>query len=105
MINLHDNSNRREQRLDLSVVPGKNIGWFRLGSSVWDIINFLREQSRVIPSVDLKYTDESPIMTDLFLSLPANGINMRFDGPTQRLKSIEVNDFSKLRLTYQDSEV
>ncbi|RIB26842.1 hypothetical protein C2G38_2162196 [Gigaspora rosea] len=106
MINLqHDNSSRREQRLDLSIVPGKNLGWFRLGTSVWDIINFLREQSRVIPSVDLKYTDESPILTDLFLSLPANGINMRFDGPTQRLKSIEVNDFSKLRLTYQDSEV
>ncbi|CAG8559888.1 240_t:CDS:2, partial [Acaulospora colombiana] len=74
-------------------------------TSIWDIINFLREQSRVIPSVDLKYADESPVTTDLFLSLPANGINMRFDGLIQRLKAIEVYDFSKLRLTYQDSEV
>jgi hypothetical protein len=30
---------------------------------------------------------------------------MRFDGASQRLKSIQVSDFSKLRLTYQDSEV
>ncbi|CAG8695122.1 8248_t:CDS:1 [Acaulospora morrowiae] len=106
MTNVHDIPSRHEQqRLDLSIVPGKSLGWFRLGASIWDVINFLREQSRVIPSVDLKYAEESPIITDLFLSLPANGINMRFDGLIQRLKVIEVYDFSKLRLTYQDSEV
>ncbi|RGB28930.1 hypothetical protein C1646_714696 [Rhizophagus diaphanus] len=102
----HDAQSRREpQRLDLSIVPGKSLGWFRLGTSIWDIINFLREQLRIIPSVDLKYDDEAPISTDVFLSLPANGIHMRFDGASQRLKSIQVSEFSKLRLTYQDSEV
>ncbi|RIA92291.1 hypothetical protein C1645_765441 [Glomus cerebriforme] len=107
MLNLqHDAQGRRElQRLDLSIVPGKSLGWFRLGASIWDIINFLREQIRIIPSVDLKYDDEAPISTDVFLSLPANGIHMRFDGSSQRLKSVQVSDFSKLRLTYQDSEV
>ncbi|CAG8441338.1 1435_t:CDS:2 [Diversispora eburnea] len=103
--NTRDVQIRLEQRLDLSIVPGKSLGWFRLGTSIWDVINFLRKQSRVIPSVDLKYTDESPVTTDLFLSLSVNGMHLRFDGPTQRLKMIEVYDFSKLRLTYQDSEV
>jgi hypothetical protein len=34
MLNLqHDAQSRREpQRLDLSIVPGKSLGWFRLGS-------------------------------------------------------------------------
>ncbi|CAI2171113.1 2419_t:CDS:10 [Funneliformis geosporum] len=106
MFNLQDSQNRREpQRLDLSIVPGKSLGWFRLGTSIWDINNFIREQSRIIPSVDLKYDEEAPISTDIFLSLTANGIHMRFDSASQRLKSIQVSDFSKLRLTYHDSEV
>ncbi|CAH1757687.1 7217_t:CDS:10 [Entrophospora sp. SA101] len=101
MISLqHEASTLRDpQRLELTVVPGKS-----LGTSIWDMINFLREQSRVIPRVDLKYSEESPLSTDSFLTLPANGINMRFDAQSQRLKSVEVYDFSKLRLIYQDNE-
>src|SRR4051794_14773416 len=71
---------RELQRLDLAVAPGKSLGWFRLGTrilvivskllieahmistfkgtSIWDVINFLREQSRIIPSVDFMYSEE-----------------------------------------------
>ncbi|CAG8517869.1 12557_t:CDS:10 [Ambispora gerdemannii] len=96
---------REPHRLDLSIVPGKCLGWFRLGTSIWDVINSLRDQSRSMPSVDFKYSEESPLSIDLFISLPGNGMHLRFDAPTQRLKSIEVYDFSKVRLAYQDSEV
>ncbi|CAG8491376.1 5506_t:CDS:10 [Ambispora leptoticha] len=94
---------RESLRLDLSIVPGKSLGWFRLGTSIWDVINFLREQSRFMPSVDFKYSDVSPLSTDLYLSLPSNGMHLRFDAQTQRLKSIEVYDFSKLRLVYRNN--
>ncbi|KAG9299643.1 hypothetical protein G9A89_020814 [Geosiphon pyriformis] len=98
-------NSREPHRLDMVIVPGKSLGWFRLGTSIWDVINFLREQSRLMPSVDFKYSDESPLSTDLFLSLPTNGLHLRFDAASQRLKCIEIFDFSKLRLAYQDSEV
>ncbi|CAG8627547.1 8467_t:CDS:10, partial [Paraglomus brasilianum] len=96
---------REPRRLDLQIIPKEGLGWFRLGVSIWDIINSLREQAIAFPTVDFKYNEESPLTTDLFLSLPANGINLRFDGSTQRLKLIEVYDFSRLRLTYNENEI
>ncbi|CAG8518124.1 9392_t:CDS:10 [Paraglomus occultum] len=95
---------REPRRLDLQIIPREGLGLFRLGVSIWDIINSLREQTIAFPTVDCKYSEESPL-TDLFLSLPANGINLRFDGSTQRLKSIEIYDFSRLRLTYAENEI
>ena len=41
----------------------------------------------------------------VILNLPANGIRLRFDGPEQRLRLIEVLDFSKNKLTYKDRDV
>lgn len=34
--------------------------------------------------------------------LPANGIRLRFDGPEQRLRLIEVTDFTKNHITFKD---
>jgi isoleucyl-tRNA synthetase len=39
------------------------------------------------------------------LSLPANGLRLRFDGPDQRLRLIEVLDFTKIQLTYKNKEI
>ena len=39
------------------------------------------------------------------LNLPTNGLRLRFDGPQQRLRLIEVLDFTKSQLTYKDKEV
>ncbi|KAG0336434.1 hypothetical protein BG000_006585 [Podila horticola] len=93
------------QRLDLSIAPGKHLGWFRLGTSLWDIIRLLRDQAALIPVVDLKYSDENPFAADIVLRLASNGIELRFEPLSQRLKLIKVDDFSRLRLTYQGGEV
>ncbi|KAG0077776.1 hypothetical protein BGZ92_001779 [Podila epicladia] len=93
------------QRLDLSIAPGKHLGWFRLGMSLWDIIRLLRDQAALIPVVDLKYSDENPFAADIVLRLASNGIELRFEPLSQRLKLIKVDDFSRLRLTYQGGEV
>ena len=37
--------------------------------------------------------------------LPDNGLRLQFDGPDQRLRLIEVLDFTKARLVYKDIEV
>jgi len=39
------------------------------------------------------------------VTLPANGIRLRFDGPEQRLRLIEVLDFTKNRITYQEKDI
>lgn len=39
------------------------------------------------------------------LNLPTNGLRLRFDGPQQRLRLIEVLDFTKSQLTYKDKDV
>ncbi|KAF9292150.1 hypothetical protein BGZ68_010406 [Mortierella alpina] len=93
------------QRLDLAIAPGKHLGWFRLGTSMWDIIRILRDQAALIPVVELKYSDENPFAADIVLRLPSNGIELRFEPLSQRLKLIKVDDFSRLRLTYQGGEV
>ncbi|KAF9906021.1 hypothetical protein EC991_001103 [Linnemannia zychae] len=92
-------------RLDLAIAPGKHLGWFRLGTSLWDVIRLLRDQAALIPAVELKYSDEHPFTADIVLRLASNGIELRFEPLSQRLKLIKVDDFSRLRLTYQGGEV
>ncbi|KAF9298270.1 hypothetical protein BGZ88_007304 [Linnemannia elongata] len=92
-------------RLDLAIAPGKHLGWFRLGTSLWDIIRLLRDQAALIPVVELKYSDDHPFTADIVLRLASNGIELRFEPLSQRLKLIKVDDFSRLRLTYQGGEV
>lgn len=39
------------------------------------------------------------------LTLPANGLRLRFDGPEQRLRLIEVIDFTKNHVTFKDRDL
>lgn len=39
------------------------------------------------------------------MQLPSNGLRLRFDGPDQRLRLIEILDFSKTNLIYKNQEV
>lgn len=41
----------------------------------------------------------------MILSLPNNGVRLRFDGPEQRLRLIEVLDFTKNQFTYRTNDV
>ncbi|KAG0223673.1 hypothetical protein BGW41_005433, partial [Actinomortierella wolfii] len=74
-------------------------------ASLWDVIRTLRDQAALIPAVDIKYSDENPFAADIILHLQSNGIELRFEPVSQRLKLIIVEDFTKLRLTYQGHEV
>ncbi|KAF8984635.1 hypothetical protein BGZ46_007451 [Entomortierella lignicola] len=87
------------QQLDLAIAPGKHLGWFRLGMSLWDVIRLLRDQAALIPVVELKYSEEDPFAADIVLRLVSNGIELLFEPYSQRLKLIHVYDFLRLRLT------
>ncbi|KAI8369334.1 uncharacterized protein BYT42DRAFT_583999 [Radiomyces spectabilis] len=96
---------QRSKRIELIIVPGKSLGPFRLGSSLWDVIYFLRDRPQFFPTVELKYSQEDPLFYDFIIALPSNGLNLRFDGALQRLKSMECYDPSKVKLVYQNSDV
>ncbi|ORX45512.1 UPF0183-domain-containing protein [Hesseltinella vesiculosa] len=93
------------KRIELIIVPGKSLGPFRLGLSLWDTIQFLRDKVFFFPKVDLKYDEKEPLRYPVILTLPMNGIHLWFDASLQRLKCIECFDPSKVKLVYQNGDV
>ena len=65
----------------------------------------LKAQPQTYPQLDLAYSAAEPVLQPVVLTLPANGLRLRFDGPDQRLRLIEVLDFSKSPLIYKNNEV
>jgi len=55
--------------------------------------------------MDLSYSPAEPLTAPVVLSLSSNGFRLRFDGPDQRLRLIEVLDFSKTPLTYNGKDI
>ena len=56
-------------------------------------------------TIELFYSPTQPLVTPVILNLPKNGFRLRFDGSEQRLRLIEVLDFSRTHLTYDNKDV
>ena len=54
-----------------------------------------------IKGVQILYSDCDPLGVDLVINLSNDGIKLIFDPVHQRLKIIEVNEMSMLRLKYR----
>ena len=76
-----------------------------LGGSLRDVLVRLKTQPSQFPIINVEYAPESPLSGPIDLSLSQNGLRLRFDGPDQRLRLIEVIDFSKIPLTYKGTEL
>ncbi|KAI9706683.1 MAG: hypothetical protein M1836_003693 [Candelina mexicana] len=87
------------------VHPNRSVGFFTLGASLHDVLTRLKAQPQTYPSIDLSYSPSEPIANPVILNLPANGFRLRFDGPDQRLRLIEVLDFTKTKLSYKNTEI
>ncbi|XP_074646338.1 phagosome assembly factor 1-like isoform X2 [Tubulanus polymorphus] len=90
--------------LDLEVQPERSLGneqWeFILGMPFNQAVNILKRQDRVIRGVEVWYNDQAPLLTDLVINLPLDGIRLIFDAISQRLKIIEVYNMTKVKLKY-----
>ncbi|KAI9733057.1 MAG: hypothetical protein M1834_003602 [Cirrosporium novae-zelandiae] len=91
--------------LTAEILPGKGLGPFILGASLHDVLTRCKAQPQTYPKLDLSYSSSQPVSQPIVLGLPANGLRFRFDGPDQRLRLIEVLDFSKSQLTYKDQDL
>lgn len=77
-----------------------------LGISLQNILSRLKSQPLVYPSFDLAYSHLDPLRHPVLVTLPHNGLRLRFDGRDQRLRLIEVMDFTRAPfLSYKSQEL
>ena len=65
----------------------------------------MKSYPQTYPSIDLAYSSTDPLRNAVVLQLPSNGLRLRFDGPDQRLRLVEVLDFSRVNLVYKAQDV
>ena len=70
-----------------------------------DVLTRLKAQVHVYPTIDVSYSPSKPLAAPVIVNLPPNGIRLRFDGPDQRLRLIEVLDFTKTQLVYNNTDL
>ncbi|KKA26567.1 hypothetical protein TD95_004257 [Thielaviopsis punctulata] len=85
--------------------PHRALGFLTLGASLHDIITRLKAEPHRFPKLDLIYSRQDPVHEPVTINLPANGLRLRFDGPEQRLRLIEVTDFTKNHVTYKNIDL
>ncbi|KAH8690084.1 hypothetical protein BGW36DRAFT_329586 [Talaromyces proteolyticus] len=89
----------------MQVSPGKGLGFLTLGSSLHNVLTRIKSRPQSYPAIDIAYSPTEPLNEPIILNLSVNGLRLRFDGPDQRLRLIEVLDFSKTPLVYKSQEV
>ncbi|CAI6335929.1 unnamed protein product [Periconia digitata] len=89
----------------MQLVPGKSVGFMTLGCSLHEVLTTIKAEVRTFPRFQLYHDEARPISSPVHVVLPDNGLRLQFDGPDQRLRLIEVLDFSKAKLVYKDVEV
>lgn len=87
------------------VQPGRSLGWISLGSSLHSVMSRIKAHPQTYPKIDLSYSPTQPLVQPVILNLPANGLRLRFDGPDQRLRLIEVLDFVGTPITYKNTDL
>ncbi|ORX86387.1 UPF0183-domain-containing protein [Basidiobolus meristosporus CBS 931.73] len=94
----------QQRVLTLQIQPSKHAGKFILGMPIGDAIQILKEEATQIPKVELKYYAEKPLEQDLVLNLVENGICLRFEPSSQRLKCLLIYKMEEVKLSYQEHD-
>jgi len=89
----------------LTVRLGQSIGFLTLGSSLFDVLTSLKAESKQFPKLDVSYSSGQPLTTPIIVTLPENGLRLRFDGPDQRLRLIEILEFGKNKFLLNGQEI
>ncbi|KAL8886695.1 MAG: hypothetical protein Q9215_005647 [Flavoplaca cf. flavocitrina] len=89
----------------LQIHPGRSLGFLILGASLHDVLSRLKAQPHLYPTIDVSFSPTQPLVAPVILNLPANGFRLRFDGPDQRLRLIEILDFGKTQLSYKNIDL
>jgi hypothetical protein len=76
-----------------------------LGSALQDILSTVAADKDLFTSIDIHFSQSEPLTAPIVVTLPDNGLRLRFDGADQRLRLIEVTDLTKSTLVYKGMEL
>eukprot|EP01112_Ceratiomyxa_fruticulosa_P014404 TRINITY_DN4120_c0_g1_i4.p1 TRINITY_DN4120_c0_g1~~TRINITY_DN4120_c0_g1_i4.p1 ORF type:complete len:413 (+),score=74.42 TRINITY_DN4120_c0_g1_i4:749-1987(+) len=89
--------------LQLELIPGKALGDFVLGMPISEAIAAIQQNMDVISLVELKFNENDPLSMDIVVDLTEDGVLLRFEPISQRLRMIEVYEVPKIKLSYSGS--
>lgn len=75
--------------------PGRALGFLVLGASLHDILTRIKAEPQRFPKIELYIDSKTPVHGQISVGLPVNGLRLTFDGPEQRLRLVEILDFTK----------
>ncbi|OIW23970.1 hypothetical protein CONLIGDRAFT_120213 [Coniochaeta ligniaria NRRL 30616] len=87
--------------LTAQLYPQQALGFFVLGASLHEVLTRIKAEPQRFPKIDLAYDAKKPVTEPVTVGLPVNGIRLQFDGPEQRLRLVEVLDFTKNHITFK----
>lgn len=76
-----------------------------LGAALQDILSTIAADKDLFTSIDVHFSQSEPLTAPIVVTLPHNGLRLRFDGADQRLRLIEVTDLKKSMLVYKSMEL
>lgn len=89
----------------VQILPKKGLGDFTLGSSLHCVVTHVKASPQTYGTINLQFSQTDPITKPVVVHLPDDGYRLRFDGPDQRLRLIEVMNFAKIQLIYENKEI
>ncbi len=81
-------------RLDLVLRPSYALGPFKLGHSLWHVLNYLRSQQSLFPQINITYDETSPRLSPVVVVIQPN-LHLIFNGSTQRLVMITLENLDQ----------
>lgn len=84
--------------------PSTNLA-IALGAALQDILSTVAADKDLFTSIDIHFSQSEPLTAPIVVTLPDNGLRLRFDGSDQRLRLIEVIDLTKSILVYKGMEL
>lgn len=77
----------------------------RLGAGLYDILTALKNDQKRFPKIDISYSSRTPLSLPVIVELSQNGLRLRFDGPEQRLRLIEIIDLEQDQFTVKNESL
>jgi hypothetical protein len=88
-----------------SIRPSSTNLEIALGAALQDILSTVAADKDLFTSIDIHFSQSEPLTAPIVVTLPDNGLRLRFDGADQRLRLIEVTDLTKSTLVYKGMEL
>jgi hypothetical protein len=77
---------------DFEIYPGDRLGHFTLGSSLWSVLEFLRQQQTAYPQITISFDDSTPSNSPVLLHIRPY-VDLLFSPTQQRLHTISISHF------------